>query len=170
MVSVINFVVKRIDGTVEPFTASPFSTLIEVVGIEPLDKAHIFKDGQSINKYMTLNHENITDGSVLFVAKNKVQEVNRRKHTRIFSLKSLFDFEIATEELEAKKELETARISDVIWSGWEMSKNHNRMLAMMQNRRRPSNDVSVPADALSLEQAKEIRSDPLPVCFQPDDD
>jgi hypothetical protein len=164
----VHFIVKRIDGTAQPFSADPFSTLVEVMGAEPLANTHVFVNGRPVNKYMTLAHENITEGSVLFAAKRMSSKKMRRRAR--FIPTSWTDLDAAAEELEDKGERERARIADVIWSAWEMSPNHNRMLGTARSRQAAvSPDVVSDVQPSNLERAKAIQATPLPTCFANDD-
>jgi hypothetical protein len=165
MNSTIRFTVKRIDGTAEPFSANPLSTLVEVMGMGSLEDTHLFKNGRLVNKYMSLSHENITDGSVLFAAKQAPAK-KKRQRSRMVPI-SWLALELAAEEMEEEEERERARISDVIWSGWEMSRNHDRMLSLMRQRQAPTlpeNPIEE-AEPLNLERESEIQTTPLPGCW-----
>jgi hypothetical protein len=165
MNSTIRFTVKRIDGTAEPFSANPFSTLVEVMGIDSLENTHVFKNGRLVNKYMTLTHEKITDGSVLFAAKQAPAKAKRHR-ARLLPM-SWLALEMAFEDMEEDRERERARISDVIWSGWEMSRNHDRMLSIMRQKQAPAlpeNPAGEP-EPLNLERESEIQTTPLPGCW-----
>jgi hypothetical protein len=161
----ITFTVKRIDGTTEPFTGHPFDTLVDVMGVEALTDTQVFIRGTIANKYMSLSHENITDGCVLFAAKPRLV----RKPVTNRPLNPWRDRELAREAREVQEEQERARTSDVIWSGWEMSRHHNRMLGVMRDRalgqavsRGASREVT------KLETATEIKETPLPCRFAKD--
>jgi hypothetical protein len=165
----ISFIVKRVDGTTEPFSADPMSTLVEVMGADLLANAHVVKDGHVINKYLTLLHENIIDGSIIFLAQRK--QPRRRRQSRIEMLAmDYYAWEALAKQLEEKTELEKARISDVIWSGWETSRKHDRMLATMRERHAKKDIELADSDPLVLEKAAEIQDSPLPCCFPADDD
>jgi hypothetical protein len=169
MTSVVRFVLKRTDGTSEPFSADPLSTLIEVIGAGPLADLQIFKNGQLINKYLTLNHENITDGSVLFAARH-ILHIRRRRQACLIPIDFL-SFGIAEQRFEAATDRENARISDVIWSGWEMARNHDRMLVMMRDRYTGGGNEEDTANGdLVLDNTTEIQETPLPCCFRNEDD
>jgi hypothetical protein len=49
------------------------------MGTHLLENASAVKDGHMINKYLPLTHENIADGSVLFLAKGKPKGRRRRQ-------------------------------------------------------------------------------------------
>jgi len=156
--------VKRLDGTIEPFSASPFSTLVEVMGVESLEHTHVFNNGQPVNKYMSLTHENITDGSILIAVRQT--PANKRQRRARFSPESWLELELAAEELESEQDREKARISDVIWSTWELSRNHNRMLRVMQGRQAGlRQERQTDRKPLNLERASAIQVSPLPCCF-----
>jgi hypothetical protein len=164
MAALIHFTVKRTDGTAELFSAAPFSTLLEAMGSKALADANVFKDGRLVNKYMTLTHENITEGSVLFAAKPQPSKKKRRRAR--FVRTSQMDLEMAAED---KHQHERARTADVIWSAWEMSSNHDRMLAKMQNRQATvCTRAALNVQPSNLERAKAIQATPLPTCFRKD--
>jgi hypothetical protein len=116
MNSTINFHLKQTDGSVQMLTASLLSTLIEVVGANALRNSQVLLDGQPVNYFMTLQHENITDGSVLYVIK-KAAPGRRKRSTNRSILEWITTQEFEEEERRAQKDLEQARICDVIWSG-----------------------------------------------------
>jgi hypothetical protein len=80
------------------------------------------------------------------------------------------EWEMEVERLEEKTEFEGARVSDVIWSGWEMSRNHDRMLATMRERFATTERDGANKIALNLESANEIQETSLPCCFEMEDD
>jgi hypothetical protein len=160
----IHFVVKRTDGRAELFSAAPFSTLLEAVGAESLTDAHLFMGGRLVNKYMTLAHENITEGSVLFAAKPTPAKKTRRR-ARFVPI-SCMDFDMTAED---KRQHERARTADVIWSAWEMSPNHDRMLARLRSRQATASPrAALEVQPSNLEPAKTIQATPLPTCFAND--
>jgi hypothetical protein len=164
----ITFTVKRIDGTTEPFTGHPFDTLVDVMGVQALTNTQVFVHGKVVNKYLTLTHENITDGCILFAAKPR--SIRIRKPATNGPVISWLDYELAFESLEVRKEQERARISDVIWSGWEMSSHHNRMLGVMRDRAlNQTVSRGAPREVTNLETATEIKETPLPCRFTKDD-
>jgi hypothetical protein len=164
MTSVVRFVLKRTDGTSEPFSADPLSTLIEVVGAGPLADTEIFQNGHLVNKYLTLNHEKITDGSVLFAARH-ILRIRRRRGGCLIPIDFL-SFGITEERFKAATDRENARISDVIWSGWEMARNHDKMLVMMRDRYAGDRGEEDRANHdLVLDSATAIQEVALPCCF-----
>jgi hypothetical protein len=67
MTSEIKFQVKKHDGSLDTFTANEFRTLNEVIGAATLQNSCLLLNGHPINRYMSLHHEKITDGSVLYL-------------------------------------------------------------------------------------------------------
>jgi hypothetical protein len=74
----ITFTVKRIDGTTESLMGHRFDTLIDVMGVQALTNIQVFVNGKVVNKFMTLSHENIINGCVLFAAKSHLIRIKRQ--------------------------------------------------------------------------------------------
>jgi hypothetical protein len=98
----INFVLKRIDGTSRSFCADPLATFVEVIGAAPLADSILLRDGHLVNMYLSLAHENITDGSIIVAAQQKRRQ---RRAKMDLSRRSVCP------------DAEAARIHDVLWSG-----------------------------------------------------
>jgi hypothetical protein len=163
MTAPINFQVKRIDGSGEFFSADRWSTIIEAIGRDLLENSQILLNGQIINKHMTLQHENVTEGSVLVIIKNPPP--SRRRASRRLPLDCLYDEDFEEEERQALKEQERARISDLILSGWEMSRKHDRMCAAMRARYVPKSASQLQPEIVNLATATDISIEPLPTWF-----
>jgi hypothetical protein len=153
MQSKISFLVRRVDGTTQSFSADPRRTFVEVIGVAPLSNSQLVHNGRTLNKFLTLEHENITNGSVVLVIKQNPRR-HRRAHFR------------DAPPASTSPELELSRINDVMWFGWELSKHHNRMLNLMAQK---VNDVTPSEDtqraATIVDRAPEINTDPLPTWF-----
>jgi hypothetical protein len=153
MQSKISFLVRRVDGTTQNFSADLRRTFVEVIGISPLANSQLVHNGRPLNKFLTLGHENITNSSIVLVIKQDSRR-HRRAHFR--------DLPPAS----TAPELEISRINDVVWLGWELSKQHNRMLNFMVQKV----DEVTPSEATEhsvtvVDRALEINIDPLPIWF-----
>jgi hypothetical protein len=171
MASSITFQVKTTDGTVKFFSGDCFATVIEVIDADLLEGGRLILNGQFVNVYMTLHHENIADGSVLYLFK-KAPKRPRQRRARRDMHEWLEALDREEEEREADQEQEKARIADVIWSGWEISTRHDRMCATMRERQLARTaQLQKPAPAPEpphLGRAAEISIEPLPTWFGAD--
>jgi hypothetical protein len=85
MTTSITFIVKETGHSPQFFSAEPFMTLAEVLGADVEANARILRNGQSVNKYMTLAHEHITHGTDLVMVpirppKHCIQKTSFRAH------------------------------------------------------------------------------------------
>jgi hypothetical protein len=165
MTSEIKFQVKKLDGSVDTFTANEFSTVIEVIGAAALQNSCLLLNGHPIKRHMTLHHEKITDGCVLYLLSERPR-VQGKRATRRLMAEWLVCQALEEEEREERKEQERARISDLIWSGWEVSRKHDRMCAMMHERQAPKVVPTIEHAVPNLTQATEISVEPLPTWFE----
>jgi hypothetical protein len=123
---------------------------MEVIGVAALADSILIHNGRMVNKYMTIGHENITDGSVIFVAKQ-----NRRHRPAEIS---------TTRRSSAALDHEVARINDVVWSGWELSRHHNRMVTFLIHKAEiPAAQVERDEPSMKIDFESEISTSPLPV-------
>jgi hypothetical protein len=153
MQSKISFLVRRVDGTTQNFSADPRRTFVEVIGVASLANSQLVHNGRTLNKFLTLEHENITNGSIVLVIKQDSRR-HRRAHFR------------DSPPVSTAPELELSRINDIVWLGWELSKQHNRMLNFMVQKvdEVTTNEVTERSVTV-VDRASEIRIDPLPTWF-----
>jgi hypothetical protein len=150
MESKVSFIVKRVDGSALSFSADPWTTFIEVIGSATLADSILIHNGRMVNKYMTIGHENITNGSVIFVAKQKRR--NRRAQIS------------ATRRPSAARGHEIAHINDVVWSGWELSRHHNRMVTFLIHKSEiGAAAVDSDEQSMKIDFESKISTDPLPL-------
>jgi hypothetical protein len=153
------------DGSIATFTADPFITVVEVIGRDALVNSRLLLRGEQVNAYMTLDHEKITNGSVLHLFVRAPPSRRRKRSVKQEIADWLISQELEEEEREAGVDLEKARITDLIWSGWEISRRHDRMCTMMQERQTPQERSQVAATPLNLAPATQISAEPLPTWF-----
>jgi hypothetical protein len=106
---------------------------------------------------MTLVHEGITDGSVLYIGRCRRRGA---RHARF----RLSVGETGGRRPAASGECEESRLADLIWAGWEMARAHDRMCAVMHARQaqRQRQWSESEGGKTNVDPAKEIASDPLP--------
>jgi hypothetical protein len=165
MGEVIRFSVKGINGDTEFYSADSLSTLVEVMAGGCLDRTRIFCNGQLINKHMTLEHENVTNGSCIVIVKEKEITKQRRFDVRVSPLRRTIP---SLRRGKGVRGSEMARINDIVWAGWELSGHHNQMLGFVMRKfeRLNRSVVSTDPEHSVLTVLPAIRSDPLPVWFE----
>jgi hypothetical protein len=159
MTSEIKFQVKTIDGSVITFTANRSSTMIDVIGSSTLQNSCLLLNGQPINRHMSLHHEKITDGAVRYLLHERSRAPRKRIRRQLIS-EWLICQAFEEEDREERKEQERARISDLIWSGWEMLRKHDRIRVMTHERQTPKPAPSIEHALPNLAQATEISAEP----------
>jgi hypothetical protein len=170
MTSEISFQLMAVNGTVQLFSGDVFSTLVEVIGTDLPVNSLLLLNGKVLNCHMTLQHEGITNGSVVYlITKAPATRRRRCRLTKRCQDEWMYEREVVEIEHEEAKDLESARITDLIWSGWEMSRGHNRMCAMMRQRQLPKPTPIPESEPLNLNTATEISVEPLPTWFAPNE-
>jgi hypothetical protein len=164
MTSEISFQLKKVNGTVQLFSGDPFSSVIEVIGTDFLANSLLLLNGKVLNRHMTLQHEGITNGSVLYLF-TKAPAVRRRRLTKRQRNEWLYEQELDEIEREEAKDLESARITDLIWSGWEVARGHDRMCTVLRQRQTAKPTATAETEPLNLDAATEISGEPLPTWF-----
>ena len=140
-------------------------TIQDEFGVE---NPEFFLRGRQLNKFVSLSFQNVNDGDVVVVMEKVVR---RRKARRQAKFSDMGLFTIAN--WSNTKRHESARINDMIWDGWELSRQHNRMMSFMWQKTKDKESETESQNngkTVITEQAKEIQSSPLPVWFPDDGD
>jgi hypothetical protein len=57
----IRFLVRRVGGTIQRFSADPRCPFVEVIGVALLANSQLVRNVRTLNKFLTLEHENISN-------------------------------------------------------------------------------------------------------------
>lgn len=143
-------------GVTQTFTLRRDSHLADL-DLQDCDRQHFFFKGKELNKYLSLDYQEINDGDVI-IAMNKRKT---RKRNTLATGSSGY-------KIPPSRQFEASRISDMVWKTWEMSRNHNSMINHMLKKQRElldDTDDTDDAEPMDTSSATEISCEPLPVCF-----
>jgi hypothetical protein len=168
----VSFTVTHANEAVESFSEDSHRTLVEILGSETLERSELICQGRPVNKFLSLSHQNIVDGSNLILVEFRTTSSRLEYLSQTLKERSWFGFMKEDNEARSKRH-ELARVNDVMWSTRELSPCYSAMMGLavraveQRDQEMASNDTDMVP--MNTEAASEISVAPLPICFAPED-
>ena len=122
-------------------------------------KFYLFFKGKLINPILSISYYNINnDSKIILIIKKFKKKNNLKENLNILNLNS-------NNNLFNEIEEERLRISDRIFSTWEMSKKQEIVFKTIINTKNEIEENIHETNLTNLSYEKSISKDPLPICF-----